>query len=94
MSTFKTPALALADVVSMVEAELPEAVWAVGKCRCGDPAGDYAGTIHSADFAQYMQLDARGLVPVTVGWSVHAHAATATDALGIAYGTALGEGRS
>lgn len=79
---FKTEELNLEAIVEMVEKEFPTAIWAAGRCRCGDDAGGYAGTISDDD--DY----------AVQGWAVHAHGKTPADALGIAYGQALGEGRS
>jgi hypothetical protein len=95
MSDFKSEVLGLQDVANMVEREFPTAVWGVGKCSCEAPEGPYAGTIHSEDWTPGLfALTPNGLVPMSSGWVVHCHAKTAADALGFAYGKALGEGRT
>lgn len=91
---FETKELGLEAVVEMVEKEFPAAIWAAGRCRCGAEEGDYAGTINSEDYGVVgLALTPNGPQPLVSGWAVHSHGKTPADALGLAYGKALGEGR-
>lgn len=88
---FDKEALRLDEVVKFIETDFVDINWIVGVCRCGAEEGPYAGTIFTSNYAVLgfeLRLD-EGLVPITQGWRVHAHAANPADALSNCYRKAL-----
>jgi hypothetical protein len=67
--------LRLAEVVEVVERDLPGTLWGVWRCGCGSTEGEYASRICSADFDPQTKD----------GWSVHAHGKDAEAALARSY---------
>lgn len=94
---FETNAATLEEVIAMIEADLVGWLWYVAKCPCGHELGDYSAVVVSPDFREGgagLALGARGLEMVAIeaqGHRIGSHGSSPADALGRAYGEALGK---